>query len=256
MRQLFHCHRRPSIFRPIFNARTNQAAIALASLLVFSCCATLGAQQPAPTPAPPPQAPVKAKAQPAAAETQSPSQAERHAQSDARPDDEPQSQPREFSPDQRAKIEKAITAFMAANRAPGVSVAVVLGGQPVWSAGFGMADLENLVPATSSTLYRLGSISKSITGVAAMQLWERGQLDLDAPVQKYCPAFPQKDDPITSRQLLAHLSGIRHYRPDGKGDVPDNSARHFHSLEEALQLFAGDPLIDKPGTHFHYSTYG
>jgi serine beta-lactamase-like protein LACTB len=204
----------------------------------------------------PPQAPVKAKSQPAAAQTQSPSQTLSEAERSAQAAQKPQPQPRDFSPDQRAKIEKAVTAFMAANRAPGVSVAVILGGQPVWSSGFGMSDLENLVPATSSTLYRLGSISKSITAVAAMQLWERNQLDLDAAVQKYCPAFPQKADSITARQLLAHLSGIRHYRPDGKGDVPDDSARHFPTMEEALQLFAADPLIDKPGTHFHYSTYG
>jgi serine beta-lactamase-like protein LACTB len=163
---------------------------------------------------------------------------------------------KDLAEDKRKRIEKVITDFMSANRVPGVSAAVVLEGELVWSAGFGVADLENLVPATSSTVYRLGSISKPITGVAAMQLWERGRLDLDAPVQKYCPAFPQKDQPITPRQLLAHLSGIRHYRFDGKGDIPDDSARHFASLEEALKLFAADPLVDKPGTHFHYSTYG
>jgi serine beta-lactamase-like protein LACTB len=236
-------------------------AILLAALLSLFSCANLRAQQPAS--APPqtspqaaPQAPVKAKPQPAASQTQSPTKTQPEAERRAAAERKPQPQHWEISADQRRKIEKVIAVFMAANRAPGVSVAVVLGGKPVWSAGFGMADLENLVPATSSTLYRLGSISKSLTAVAAMQLWERGQLGLDAPVQQYCPAFPQKDDPITARQLLAHLSGIRHYRPDGKGDVADDSARHFRNLQESLQLFAADPLIDKPGTHFHYSTYG
>jgi len=60
---------------------------------------------------------------------------------------------------------------------------------------------------------------------AFLQLYERGKLDLDAPVQKYCPAFPQRDSLTTSRQLLAHLGGIRHYNKDGKGDVPDDCAR-------------------------------
>ena len=73
---------------------------------------------------------------------------------------------------------------------------------------------------------------------AFLQLYERGKLDLDAPVQKYCPAFPQRDSLTTSRQLLAHLGGIRHYNKDGKGDVPDDSARHFATMEESLQLFA------------------
>jgi CubicO group peptidase (beta-lactamase class C family) len=119
-----------------------------------------------------------------------------------------------------------------------------------------MSDLEDFTPATSNTLYRLGSISKPLTAIAILQLSERGKLDLDAPVQKYCPAFPQKDSPITPRQLLGHLGGIRHYNPDGKGDVPENSARHFATMQESLQLFASDPLVAKPGTEFHYSTYG
>lgn len=145
---------------------------------------------------------------------------------------------------------------MSANSIPGLSAAVVLEGEPRWAQGFGMADLENFSPATSSTLFRLGSISKPITATAVLQLWERGKLDLDAPVQKYCPAFPQKEWPITTRQLLGHLGGIRHYNPDGKGDVPEDSARHFASMQESLQLFANNPLAAKPGTKFNYSTYG
>jgi CubicO group peptidase (beta-lactamase class C family) len=90
-----------------------------------------------------------------------------------------------FSPDRQARIESAISKFLAAGHAPGVSVAVVQDGKFVWSGGFGMADLENSVPATADTLYRLGSISKPITATAALVLSERGQLDLDAPVQKY-----------------------------------------------------------------------
>lgn len=161
-----------------------------------------------------------------------------------------------LSPEKRAQIEKAASHFLSANGIPGISVAVVQDGQLVWSAGFGMADLENFVPATSSTLFRLGSISKPITATAILQLYERGRLDLDAEVQKYCPAFPKKEWPITSRELLGHLGGIRHYNPDGKGDIPEDSAKHFATMEESLQVFASEPLIAKPGTKFHYSTYG
>ena len=165
-------------------------------------------------------------------------------------------QQKSVSAEKRSEIEKAVSSFMSANSVPGVGVAVILEGEPVWSAGFGMADLEDFAPATSSTLFRLGSISKSITATAVLQLWERGKLDLDAPVQKYCPAFPQKESPITSRELLGHLGGIRHYNSDGKGDIPEDSARHFASMEESLQIFAADPLVAKPGTKFNYSTYG
>ena len=166
------------------------------------------------------------------------------------------SQQNSLSTEKRGEIETAVSSFMSANSVPGIAVAVVLEGEPAWSAGFGMADLENFAPTTSSTLFRLGSISKPITAVAVLQIWERGKLDLDAPRQKYCPAFPQKQWPITTRELLGHLGGIRHYNSDGKGDIPEDSARHFASMEESLQIFAADPLVAKPGTKFNYSTYG
>src|SRR6266852_5582504 len=120
--------------------------------------------------------------------------------------------------EKRTQIEYTVNKFMAASGVPGVSVAIVENGEYEWSSGFGMADVENSVPATSHTLYRLASISKPLTATAAMLLWQHGQLDLDAPVQKYCPAFPLKDSPTTTRQLLAHLAGIRHYKRDSQED--------------------------------------
>lgn len=164
--------------------------------------------------------------------------------------------PAGLSLEKRQAIEKAVAGFMSRNSVPGLSIALVLDGKPYWSQGFGMADLENFSPATSSTLFRLGSLSKPISATAVLELSERGKLDLDAPVQKYCPAFPPKEWPITTRELLGHLGGIRHYNPDGKGDIPEDSARHFFGMQESLGLFAGDPLVAKPGTKFHYSTYG
>lgn len=136
-------------------------------------------------------------------------------------------------------------------------MAVVENGEYEWSAGFGMADLENFVPATSRTLYRLASISKSITATAAMQLWQRSKLDLDAPVQKYCPAFPQKESPITTRQLLGHLGGVRHYKSDAQEDPEVGNTTHFTDpIHAGLNFFKDDPLVAKPGTRFSYSTQG
>lgn len=156
----------------------------------------------------------------------------------------------------KAQFEDAVSKFMAANHAPGVSAAVVENGELVWSEGFGLADLENSVPATSRTLYRLGSVSKPLTATAAMQLWERGKIDLDAPVQKYCPAFPAKEWPITTRELLGHLGGIRHYKSDSQDDPEIGNTKHFDSMADGIKFFANDPLIAKPGTKFHYSTMG
>jgi serine beta-lactamase-like protein LACTB, mitochondrial len=162
-----------------------------------------------------------------------------------------------LAPAKRREMEAAITKFMAANRIPGISVAVVENGAEEWSAGFGSADLENSVPATAQTLYRLASISKSITATAAMLLWQQGKLDLEAPVQKYCPAFPQKDATITTREVLGHLAGIRAYKSWTQDDVEYGNTRHFaDTVQAGLDFFKNDPLISTPGTEFHYTTEG
>src|SRR5271169_2033087 len=132
-----------------------------------------------------------------------------------------------LSPGKLAKIKAAVSKFMASTHVPGVSVAVVENGDYEWAQEFGFAELENSGPASEHTLFRLASISKSLTATAAMQLWERGRLDLDAPVQKYCPAFPQKPWPITTRQVMGHLGGIRHYKSGSQDDLETGNTKHF-----------------------------
>ncbi|CAB1323175.1 unnamed protein product [Coregonus sp. 'balchen'] len=105
--------------------------------------------------------------------------------------------------------------------APGLVVGVSVDGSQVWCEGLGYADLENRVPCGPETVLRIASVSKPLTTAAAARLWEEGKLDLDAPVQKYVPEFPQKqfdgeDVIITPRLILSHLSGIRHYEKDAK----------------------------------------
>ena len=162
-----------------------------------------------------------------------------------------------LAPEKQAQIEYTVTKFMAASGVPGISVAVVENEKFEWAGGFGMADLENFAPATAHTLYRLASISKPITATAALQLWQRGKLDLDAPVQKFCPAFPQKDAPISTRQALSHLAGIRHYKSGAQDDPETGNTRHFDDpIEAGLNFFKNDALVAQPGTAFHYSTQG
>ncbi len=156
----------------------------------------------------------------------------------------------------RAEMEAAVRGFIEKSHAPGVSVAAVVNGEFVWSEGFGFADLEGKVPATAETLYRLASVSKPLTATAAMELWERGKLDLDAPIQKYCPQFPVKPYPITTRELLGHLGGIRHYKT-GADDLEGNNTKHFDDpIAGGIQFFANDPLVEIPGAKFHYTTMG
>src|SRR2546421_4022268 len=107
------------------------------------------------------------------------------------------------------------------------------------------------MPVTAETQFRIGSVSKPITAVAVALLYEQGKLDLDAPVQRYVPSFPDEGFPITTRQLAGHLAGIRHYRGD---EFLLN--RRFTSVLAGLTIFQGDSLLFPPGTKFSYSTYG
>lgn len=158
------------------------------------------------------------------------------------------------------KIETAITDWMARTKAPALSVAIVTDNQTRWSKGFGLADLENAVPAKAGTAYRLASIAKSITAIAVMQLVERGKIDLNAPINKYCAAYPEKQAlkdapdkqfPITARQLLVHQSGVRHNRLD-----EILTTKHYNSISEAIGSFKADPLVIEPETRYAYSTPG
>lgn len=139
----------------------------------------------------------------------------------------------------------------AARGFPGMAIAVSVDGETVWSEGFGFADLEHRVPVTPDTRFRIASISKPMTAVAVAQLVEAGRLDVDAPVQTYVPAFPEKRWTVTTRALGGHLAGIRHYRGDEY-----LMTRHFESVGEAITVFSADTLLHAPGTAYAYSSYG
>ena len=159
--------------------------------------------------------------------------------------------------EKRVEIEAAVSKFMATTHVPGLSVAVVENAEVEWVGGFGFADLENHVPATEYTLYRLASISKSLSASGAMELVEKGKLDLDEPVQKYCPAFPQKSGVITTRLVMGHLAGIRHYKSESQDDPEIGNTKHFDDpIQAGLDFFKNDPLLSDPGKQFHYSTQG
>ena len=161
-------------------------------------------------------------------------------------------QPAERLPEPHAEaIRAAVLAEMSRLGIPGLSVAMAEAGSLRFEAGFGFADVENGVPARPETVYRLASVSKPITAVAVLHLAEQRALDLDAPVWRYCPEFPEKPWPVTARQLLCHQGGVRGYRPDEPTET-----RRFESFAEALALFRDDPLVHEPGTAVRYSTYG
>ena len=153
-----------------------------------------------------------------------------------------------------AVVEQAralVQADLAARGYPGIAIAVSVAGETVWSEGFGYADLEHRVPMWPSVKFRVGSISKSLTAAAVATLVEEGRLDLDVPIQRYVPSFPEKTYPITTRQLGGHLGGIRHYQGD------ENFIRDaYATVVDALSIFEDDPLLHEPGTAFSYTSYG
>ena len=157
-----------------------------------------------------------------------------------------------FPREMKTKIERLVAEFMSDKGVPGLSVAIASNNQPVFVEGFGLSDVENSVKTTTGTRFRTASIAKSLTSVAVMSLVDEGKIDLDAEVQKYCPDYPMKKWPVTVRQVLGHLGGIRHY----KSALEASSTEHFFSLNSALATFADDPLLHEPGTKYRYSSFG
>lgn len=140
----------------------------------------------------------------------------------------------------------------ASAKVPGIAGAAAIDGKIVWSDALGYADLPAKTPVTATTRFRIGSISMPLTAAGFMLLVERGQLDLDAPVQKYVPDFPAKPEgPITTRLAAGHLAGIRHYRGS-----ETTLNRPFASVREGVKLFENDPLLSPPAAKYNYSIHG
>src|SRR5262249_24584468 len=121
-------------------------------------------------------------------------------------------------------LEALITHEVADKKLPALSVALVDGQTVLWARGFGLADPKEKKPATARTVYRVGSVSKLFTDLAVMRLVEKGNLDLDAPVNRYLPDFKPAnpfDRSITLRMLMSHRSGLVRESPVGHYFDPD-----------------------------------
>ena len=133
------------------------------------------------------------------------------------------------------------------------SVGVMNDGRLVMARGYGYADVENGVPATAESVYRLGSITKQFSSMAIMQLAESGKLALEDELTKFLPDYPLKDKKVTVHQLLNHTSGIKSYT-----GLPNffRTARQDLSHDDMLALFKDQPLDFEPGTKMQYSNSG
>jgi serine beta-lactamase-like protein LACTB, mitochondrial len=145
-----------------------------------------------------------------------------------------------------------VRASLTDQNLPGLSAAVGAGGDIVWAEGFGWADLENRVKVSPDTRFRIGTASTTLTSAAVGLLLEKGQLKLDDEIQTYVPEFPKKQWPVTVRQLMGHLAGVRN---DGGDEGPLLSARCERTVE-GLQAFAERSLLFEAGTQYRFSSYG
>src|SRR6516165_10614043 len=144
--------------------------------------------------------------------------------------------------EQKSALDAEVRSLLDSEHLPGVSVAIARNGQVIYRSAAGWADIEHRRKATPKTLYRLASISKPLTAVAVLQLASDGKLELDQPVEKYCPAFSGHPE-VTARQLLAHRSGLPFY----KSDADSYNTRHFDSLNDAVRFVLTHPLEFSPG---------
>ncbi len=151
-----------------------------------------------------------------------------------------------------SQAERFIDSLRVKQGIPGISICVGTKDKILWAEGFGLADVENQVPVTVDSKFRMGSVSKSLTSLAVGKLVEEDKLDLNAHIDKYNTGYPQKKYSFTSRQLATHTAGIRHYGPNDGLDC----IKPYKNVQDGFVIFGQDSLLFKPGTAYSYSTYG
>jgi CubicO group peptidase (beta-lactamase class C family) len=135
----------------------------------------------------------------------------------------------------------------------GVAVGISVSGETVYLATQGHADLENNIPITEHTVFRIGSLTKQFTAVAILLLAVDGVLRLDDDMASLLLAYPALPKKVSVRHLLNHTSGIVNFTALAEHRrLQRLDATH----EEVLALFAGRPLEFPPGRQYHYSNSG
>lgn len=169
-----------------------------------------------------------------------------------------------LSAEKIAKLNSYVSTEMQKRKIPGISLTLVKGDDVVFSRGYGYRDVERSLPATENTLYGIGSVTKSVTAVAILQLSERGKLKLDDPVTNYIE--PYKVDKYANKttvtHMLTHTSGfptlnaaeillMRDIGKDGTYIPMTDYADFFDLINEAK-----DERVSPPGESFFYWNEG
>lgn len=142
------------------------------------------------------------------------------------------------------------------NATPGVSVAVERNGAMIYQKAFGLADLEHNVPATTSTIFEAGSVSKQFTAAAILLLVKGGKISLDDDIRKYIPELPTYEAPVTIRQCMNHTSGLKDWGSVGALTGWPRTTR-VYTLDLALQIMSRQKSLNfRPGSEYSYSNAG
>ncbi len=176
-----------------------------------------------------------------------------------------------MSAERLERISAAMERYVQEGLFPGMSVSIARKGRLVWSRCFGFADLEARRPVKEDDIFAVYSMSKPVTAVAALILWEEGRYRLDEPVSKYLPEFsevkvysgegesgsPETARPMTIRDLFRHTSGLGYGWGQGPVDQIYQELKIFDptlTLEDAVKRLAQAPLYFAPGTQWLYSS--
>jgi len=155
-----------------------------------------------------------------------------------------------------AQMDPVFATFMAERHPPGLVYGVVVDGKLAYVRTFGVQDTATKAPVTADTVFRIASMSKNFTALAALKLRDEGKLAFDAPAETVIPElkaleYPTTDSPkITVRDLLTHSAGFVTDDPWGDRQLPMSEAE-FSKL-----VAAGVPFSRAPGMAFEYSNFG
>jgi CubicO group peptidase (beta-lactamase class C family) len=144
------------------------------------------------------------------------------------------------------RLSEFVTQSMEAKGIPGAAVGLWYKNK-TWAAGFGITNRDHPLPVTDKTLFQIGSITKTFTALAIMQLVEQDKLDLDTPIRTYLPDFQAQDETVTigvtTRHLLTHLSGWEGDLFHDTGSGTDALARYMALIAEQEQVLPLDTAV-------------
>lgn len=142
--------------------------------------------------------------------------------------------------------------FLNKDKAPGIAALVAKDGKVIYKKAFGYADIENKVPVSTDTKFRIGSITKQFIAAAILKLQEGGHLQVTDKLSKYFPDFPRGEE-VTLHHLLTHTSGIQSYT--GKSDFLSRVVKPVTN-DELLDYFKHDRYNFNPGEGYLYNNSG